>query len=405
MLKNCFTKQNAIRLAVLFLFLVLFAAALFAANSGWEGYTVTDSTGIEYETARVTAVLADNAVADDRIEGYRVGNTTLQLRLLTGRYAGDEVVVTNYLSAMYNVDVGAGDTVTVRIDTTGVGQYQVSIYNYNRTPWLILFVAVFALALMLLGGLQGLKAFLGLAFAFVSIVYLLIPLTLRGYPAVPLTIVLVAVTSAVSFYLLGGWQPKTIGGALGCICGVCFAALLGAAAIRLVHISAYQMDEAEALLLVQAERGLKMRGLFLSGVLLTALGAVMDIAMSVASAMDELKVKRPDITRRELFFSGMKVGRDATGTMANTLVLALAGSSLNMMLLIYSYQVSFTQLMNTDFVTVEVIRGIAGSLGIILAVPCVAAITAVLLTQSEQPQLQEKPKPGRNQGDKKRKGA
>lgn len=383
MLKNCFTKQHGIRLAVLLVFLALFAAALFAANSGWEGYTITDSTGIEYETARVTAVLADNAVADDRIEGYRVGNTTLQLKLLTGRYAGGEVVVTNYLSAMYNVDVGTGDTVTVRIDTTGAGQYQVSIYNYNRTPWLILFVAVFALALTLLGGMQGLRAFLGLVFAFVSIVFLLIPLTLRGYPAVPLTIALVAVTSIVSFYLLGGWQPKTVGGALGCICGVCFAALLGAAAIRLVHISAYQMDEAEALLLVQAERGLKMNGLFLSGILLTALGAVMDIAMSVASAMDELKVKRPDITRKELFLSGMKVGKDATGTMANTLVLALAGSSLNMMLLIYSYQVSFTQLMNTDFVTVEVIRGIAGSLGIILAVPCVAAITAVLLTRAE----------------------
>lgn len=366
---------------VILLFLTLYAVALFTANSGWNGYTITESTGIEYETARVTAVLEDTTVADERVEGFSVGSTQLQLKLLSGRYAGDTVTVTNYLSAMYNVDVGKGDTVCVRIDTTGVGQYQVSIYNYNRTPWLILFVAIFAAALILLGGMQGLRAFLGLVFTYVSIVFLLVPLTLRGYPSVPMTIVLVAVTSVVSFYLLGGWQPKTIGGALGCICGVCFAALLGAGAIGLVHITAYQMDEAEALILVQSEYGLRMRGLFLSGVLLTALGAVMDIAMSVASAMDELKVKRPDISGRELFLSGMKVGRDATGTMANTLVLAIAGASLNMMVLIYSYQVSFTQLMNTDFITVEIIRGIAGSLGIILAVPCVAAITAMLLTK------------------------
>jgi len=382
-LKKRLTKQTVIRLTVIILFLTLFAAALVAANSGWNGYTITESTGIEYETARVTAVLADNTVADDRIEGFPVGSTELELKLLTGRYAGDTVVVTNYLSAMYNVDVGEGDTVTVRIDTTDTGKYQVSIYNYNRTPWLIHFVIIFAVALVLLGGLQGLRAFLGLVFAFVSIVYLLVPLTLRGYPSVPMTIGLVAVTSAVSFYLLGGWQPKTIGGALGCICGVCFAALLGAAAIQVVHITAYQMDEAEALILVQAEHGLQMKGLFLSSVLLTALGAVMDIAMSVASAMDELKRKRADISRKELFRSGMRVGRDATGTMANTLVLAIAGSSFNMMVLIYSYQVSFTQLINTDFVTVELIRGIAGSLGIILAVPCVAAITAVLLTKDD----------------------
>ena len=107
----------------------------------------------------------------------------------------------------------------------------------------------------------------------------------------------------------------------------------------------------------------------------------MDIAMSVASAMDELKLKRPDISTKELFKSGMKVGRDASGTMANTLVLAIAGSSLNMMILIYSYQVSFTQLMNTDFITIELIRGIAGSMGIILAIPFVAIITAKLLTR------------------------
>lgn len=382
-MKKHLTKQNGVRLVVILLFLTLYAVALFTANSGWNGYTITESTGIEYETARVTAVIEDNTVADERVEGFSIGSTVLQLKLLSGRYAGDTVTVTNYLSAMYNVDVEEGDTVSVRIDTAGVGEYQVSIYNYNRTPWLILFVVVFAAALILLGGMQGLRAFLGLVFTYVSIVFLLVPLTLRGYPSVPMTIVLVAVTSVVSFYLLGGWQPKTIGGALGCICGVCFAALLGAAAIGLVHITAYQMDEAEALILVQSEYGLRMRGLFLSGVLLTALGAVMDIAMSVASAMDELKVKRPDISGKELFLSGMKVGRDATGTMANTLVLAIAGSSLNMMVLIYSYQVSFNQLMNTDFITVEVIRGIAGSLGIILAVPCVAAITAALLTKHE----------------------
>lgn len=134
-------------------------------------------------------------------------------------------------------------------------------------------------------------------------------------------------------------------------------------------------------MLVQAENGLHIRGLLLSSILLTALGAVMDIAMSVASSMDELKQKRPDITTRELFLSGMKVGRDATGTMANTLVLAVAGASFNMMVLIYSYQVSFTQLMNTDFVAIELIRAIAGSLGIVLAVPCVAVFTALLLTR------------------------
>lgn len=383
-MKQYFTKQNARRLIVGMLFLSLFALACVWANSGWPGYEITESSGTEYEIARVDDILEDNTIADETIEGRLRGSKVLTLEILTGRYAGEIVEVTNYFSAMYSVDVGVDDTLSVRIDTTGVGEFQVSVYNYNRVPWIIAIAAVFALALILIGGWQGFRALLGLVFTFVSIVWLLLPLVLRGWSAVPLTIAIVGITSSVSYYLLGGWQPKTVGAALGCLCGVAAAALLGQLAIQLVHVTAYQMDEAEGLILARGDTGLKLEGLLLSGILIAAEGAVMDTAMSVASAMAELKEKRPDIGAMELFRSGMRIGRDATGTMANTLVLAFAGSSLNMMVLIYSYRVTFNQLMNTDFIAVEVVRGVAGSMGIILTVPCVAAITAWLLNQTNQ---------------------
>lgn len=367
------------RICVGIVFLILYAGALVLANRGWNGYTITESTGTEYETARVLEVIEDRSVADESIEGRKRGSMDLRVEILTGRYKGDVVEVTNYLSAMYNVDVTEGDKASIRIDTVGINEYEVSIYNYERSGLMIGLVLIFAFALIMIGGWQGLRAFLGLIFTFVSIVYLLLPLTLKGWPAVPLTLVLVSVTSMVCYYLLGGWQPKMIGASLGCLCGVGFAAIFGTIAANLAHVSAYQMDESEALMLAMADTNLKMDGLFLCGILIASVGAVMDTSMSVASAMDEIKIKRPDISRKELFLSGMKVGRDATGTMANTLVLAFAGSSFNMMLLIYSYDVSFNQLMNTDFVAIELIRGIAGSIGIIMTVPCVAVITALLL--------------------------
>lgn len=378
-MKQCFTRQKIIRLVVAVLFLALFAGAIAAANSGWNGYTITDTSGTEYETALVLEVLEDRSAVDPDTDNLRLGSMDLRLELRSGRYRGDVVDVTNYLSAMYNVDVAAGDRVTVRIDTTGQHEYQVSVYNYDRTPVLLASVAVFAAALMVIGGFQGLRAFLGLVFTFVSIVWLLLPLTLRGVPPVPLTLALVAVTSTVCFYLLGGWQPKMIAAALGCLCGVCCAAVFGQVCGALLHITAYQSDEAEALLLITAEHPLQIRGLLLSGILIASEGAVMDIAMSIASALHEVKEKKPDISRKELFRSGMQVGRDATGTMANTLVLAFTGSSLNMMVLIYSYDVSFRQLMNTDFVAIELLRGVAGSMGILMTVPCVAAVGAALM--------------------------
>ena len=127
-----------------------------------------------------------------------------------------------------------------------------------------------------------------------------------------------------------------------------------------------------------------MSGLLTSGILIAALGAVMDISMSIASALDELYALDGTLSVKALFASGMNIGRDAMGTMANTLVLAYVGSSLNMMILIYSYGVSFNQLMNTDFVAIEMIRAVAGSIGIICTVPCVAIITAFALVHAKK---------------------
>ena len=107
----------------------------------------------------------------------------------------------------------------------------------------------------------------------------------------------------------------------------------------------------------------------------------MDISMSISSAIGEVHEANKKLGFKELFTAGMNIGRDAMGTMANTLVLAYVGSSLNMMVLIYSYGVSFTQLVNTDFVAIELIRAIAGSVGIIGTVPCVAAVAGYLYSK------------------------
>ena len=377
-------KDRIIRLSAIVCFALLFALAIFLANRGWQAGTVDyDGISTEYETAYVVDVLADNTVSDETIEGRLRGSRLLELEIRTGRYAGEVVEVPNYFSAMYSVDVKAGDTVSVRVDTWADGTFSVSVYNYNRVTPIIGLALVFCAALILIGGWQGLRALLGLGFTFVCIVWILLPLVLQGWPPIPLTIAIVGITSAVGFYLLGGWQPKTLGALLGALCGVAAAAVLGYLAAELVQVSAYQMDESEGLLLARNDTGLQVSGLLLSGILIAAQGAVMDTAMSIASAMGELKEKRPDIGGRELFRSGMVIGRDTTGTMANTLVLAFAGSSLNMMVLIFSYRVSFLQLMNTDFLAVEVVRALAGSLGIIFTVPCVAAITAGLLSKKK----------------------
>ena len=376
-------KELIIKIVSVVVFMALSVGVIIYANTDKPTYTITESSGVEYETARVLSVLEDNTTVDTETENVKKGNSELEVELLTGRYKGDVCHVTNFYSALYNVDVAKGDKLSVRIDTTGVGEYQVSIYNYNRIPLMIGLVLVFFAVLVIFGGKQGLKAFLGLAYTVIVIVFVLLPLVLKGFSSIPLTIAIVFITSAICFLLIGGVQKKTIAAAIGSLAGVLIAAVLAEAAAKIGGVTTFQMDEAEALLLVKSTNPIKLRGLFISGILIAAMGAVMDIAMSISSAISEIHEANNKLGFTDLFKAGMNIGRDAMGTMANTLVLAYVGGALNMMVLIYSYGVSFNQLMNTDFVAIEMIRAIAGSIGIIGTVPCVAAVAGYLYSKKK----------------------
>ncbi len=373
-----------IKIVSVVLFVAISVGVIIYANTDRPTYTITEDSGVEYETARVLSVEEDNTTIDEEVENVKKGSTELEVEILTGRYKGDICKVTNYFSALYNVDVQKDDKVSVRIDTTGVHEYQVSIYNYNRVPLIIGLVIVFAAVLILLGGKQGLKAFVGLVYTVIAIIYVLLPLVLKGFSAIPLTITIIFITSAVCFLLIGGVQKKTIAAALGALAGVVIAAILSEISAKIGGVNTFQMDEAEALLLLKSTNPIKLRGLFISGILIAAMGAVMDISMSISSAIEEIHTANNRLGFKDLFESGMKIGKDAMGTMANTLVLAYVGGSLNMMVLIYSYGVSFRQLINTDFVAIEMIRAIAGSVGIIGTVPCVSAMAAFLYTKKHK---------------------
>jgi uncharacterized membrane protein len=375
-------KKKVIKnIIVMTVFTLLLVLALVFAGRDRAGYTSTKDTGVEYENARVLSVKEDNTEVDDSTEGVLRGDMDLEVEILTGRYKGRTETVTNYFSALYNVNVKEGDTVCIRIDTLSENEIGVSIYNYNRVPLMTGLVVLFFLALFLIGGVQGIKAFAGLVYTILCIFGILLPMTLKGVSAIPLTCGIILVTSAVCFYLIGGISQKTVASALGCFAGVLIAALLGQVAASIAGISTFQMDEAEALLLLKSTTQIRLRGLFISGILIAAMGAVMDIAMSIASALYEVHEADPSMNAKELFRSGMNIGRDAMGTMANTLILAYVGSALNMCVLIYSYGVGMRQLMNTDFVAIEVIRAIAGSVGIICCVPCVSFIAALVYTR------------------------
>ena len=361
------------------LVLALLVLAALWINRPEEG-TPTASSQLIFVPAKVTAVLEDDAQPDwENSEGRRIGTQELEIRILSGRHKGEVLPLTNYLSALFNVDVGVGDRIIVRLITQEDGSYYASLFNYDRALVMGGALLVFCAVLVLLGGRKGVRALLGLVFTLVCLWFLLIPGLIRGLPAIPLTIAVAAVCAAASLILLDGPSRKSLCAILGCVGGVAAAGLFAALVGALTPMDGFNMSEAENLLLYGAEKGLSIRGLLVCGVLVAALGAVMDVAMSIASAAWELREHNDGLSRRELFRSGMNIGRDAMGTMANTLILAFAGSSFNLLILIQIYDIPFLQLANTNFLCIEMLQSVAGSMGILLTVPLVAAISAYLM--------------------------
>lgn len=373
-----FKKSKIRSLVLLALAAVAFCGLIWFANKDRPVYRSSNMAGTDYEVGRVLRVVEDHKTVDEEMDGIWRGSMTLEVEILTGRYKGDTAIVENYFSSLYNVRVAEGDKVSIRIDTTGEDEYQVSVYNYYRIPQMIGCIVAFVLLLVLIGGKKGAKSVAGLAFTVVCILWILLPLALKGYSPLAVTILLILVCNFVSFFLIDGISTKTVVAAIGSMLGVLAGAVFALIAQNAMSITTYQMDEAETLLLITSTTELKIRDLFLCGILISCMGAVMDVAMSICSAVAEIHQVDRSLGMAKLFASGMNIGRDAMGTMANTLILAVAGTSLNMTLMIYSYDVSFQQLMNTDFVAIEIIQCIAGSVGIVCTVPLVALLSAAV---------------------------
>lgn len=379
-LKIEFTRQRKLEIAIalgLVLIMALWAAALRWTDKEREA---TAARKRSFAMARVTDILYDDAEAQDWTEGRRVGQQQLEVEITSGQWKGLTLEAANYLSAYSNVDAKVGTKIIVRLDLDDDGQpYIISVPNYDRVPMLVGLLLAFALLLVVIGGKKGVMALLGLAYTLVSIWLIQVPMVLRGFDPVVTAILIVALTTATSLFLLTGLSKKTLCASIGCVGGVAVAGLFAAVAGTISPLNGFNSTEAEDLVLRAFDYDLHISGLFVSGILIASLGAVMDVAMSIASSCWELRELNPQLSRSALFRSGMNIGRDAMGTMANTLILAFAGSSINTLILLQVYDYPFIQIFNTDAIAEELIRGVAGSIGIILTVPLVALLSAQLM--------------------------
>lgn len=352
---------------------------IFSKSIGESGF-LTDkyNKGTEYYEAQVTEVAKEELKADQYIEKVELGYQNVKIKMLEGPYKGKEYDIINNISRLYNFKVSKGTKVVACMYFNEGKLNDIAITSYKRSHVLITLMAIFVIITILVGGFKGVKSILALIFTLVCVIFLMMPLMIKGVNPILSAILIAIISISITMTLVSGINKKTLAAITGTFIGVIVAGIIAYGFGNWAHLSGITMEDSESIMYIAETTGLKVSGILFAGILVASLGAVMDVAMSISSSIFEIYDVNKKMTLKELFKSGMNIGRDIIGTMTNTLVLAFAGGSITTMILLYSANMWTTQLINLDILGTEVIQSLAGTIGIILTVPITAIISAYL---------------------------
>ena len=316
----------------------------------------------------------------------------VEVEITDSRHNGEVYNITYFLEDDYNTrlpqydPLKVGDKVCVYANFENGELYgEAFIQYYDKTGWIALIVTIFAVAILLIGGTKGIKALLGLVITVALVFSILIPGILEGKNPVLLTIGVSSLVIFITFIIVSGIHKKTIAAIAGTIAGVIAAGAIGWFFSDLMMLTG--INEHARMLSVAVSEEQEMfdfRGIMLAGIMISALGACMDVGMSIASSVSELKKENPSMTPAKLITSGMNIGKDVMGTMTNTLILAYVGSAMLCILLYTIHDFNLPTILNQEDITMEVLKSLAGSIGLVCTIPLTALVSGLIIgTTSE----------------------
>lgn len=241
------------------------------------------------------------------------------------------------------------------------------------------------LTLILIGGMKGFKSVISLIISGIAIFFIMLPMIFRGYNPVFITILVSTAVSISTLLIISGKNMKTWAAIMGTTGGVVLAGILAFVTGSAAQLTGLGDEEIQSLLFIPQQINFDYRGILFSGMIIGALGAVMDVGMSIASAIEELKLANPSLGIMALIRAGMKIGRDIMGTMANTLIFAYAGGAIPLILVFMSYNTPLIKIINLDLIATEIVRALTGSIGLIIAVPITSLAAGILFGRLRSP--------------------
>ncbi len=336
-------------------------------------YASGDLSNEIYQSAEVIKV-TEIAVGEDEFSDQKF---LVELKLLDGPDSGQTIRLEHSLLVTdpFPMYIDKGDKIILYKSD---GDYYV--HDYKRDTGAYLLICLFIITILWVGRWQGVKTVVTLALTLTIIGLVHIPLLVKGYNPILITIAIATLITVFTLFFITGVSSKSVAAIIGTMGGVICAGLLALVFTKFMHVTGLSNDEALMLQYIPQGNIFNASELLLSGIILGALGAVMDVAMSIASSIEEIRLNNPQIEVVKLFNSGMNIGRDVMGTMTNTLILAYTGSFLPLILLFSANNMKYNRIINMDLIAAEVVRALSGSIGIVMSIP-ITAFVAVQLTK------------------------
>ena len=307
-------------------------------------------------------------------------------QILSGYRKGSVVTAVQRVDKMYAIElrpVEEGQTIIVYNNPDPDVDAEFMFAEFHRSTILWVLAAIFCIILVLFGRSKGLNTLISLVFTIGSIFWVYIPAILANGNIYFWSIITCAYIIFMTLFIVIGYTKKSLASIIGCFVGVTISGSLVLFADKFLHMTGLVNEDSMYLLMLNIDEPVDIKAIIFGAIIIGAVGAIMDVSMSISASLAELKEQAPNLNSKQLISSGFVIGRDILGTMANTLILAYIGSSLSVTLLLFAYNSSTLLLFNTEMIVVELLQAIAGSFGILLTIPLTSIICGFLYTKEK----------------------
>ena len=362
------------------IFVLLFV--MFSICSGAFG---VDGNTLPSEVGKVLSTsYADNQdISQDATNTKQI----VLVEVITGKFKGTQREVDNMLTGnpAYDISLKRGDKVILHLESPldkikSADDVDFFISDVKRDNVLWFASGIFCLFLVIIGKRKGVFSLVSILATVGLIFCVLVPLILKGVYPVLATVIVGIMSTVITIYLVGGRNAKSTAAILGAVASLILAGILAILTIYCAKLTGFAGEE--SIFLYTSNPSLNFKGILASSIIIAALGALMDTAVSISSTINEIHETDSTLPVKQLFQSGMNVGRDVIGTMSNTLILVYLGSSLPLVLL--SSNIDLQKFFNLNQVATEISSAIIGSIGILACVPLTAIIASVMIKNQKQ---------------------